>query len=380
MKYVKIIFRILVYLFAIAGLVLIAGFFAVQWHLTDIKGSIPLSDRFFTAPLEQPGASGNGSNTSGNGQNGSASSSASSSLPSPAALCKVAVLEEYAPEDAHNVLLAMGNASSSTTGINQILSVIAQKIPAGSAFADQFNACDSTAAQTVPAFDDADNGNNSNDTSVFAWANTPEWGVLQAAIAKDAPVINEVAQQTGVDPRLIVAQLIGEQLRLYTSSRTLYEAVFAPLKILGSETQFSLGVTGIKEQTAELVEQYANDPSSPYYPGPAAAHLLAFSTSDHDSERVARITNQDNHYYAYLYTALFIKEIESQWHAAGFDISQRPEIISTLYNIGFTGSHPNANPQVGGTIITINGQQYTFGSLGYEFYYSGQLANFFNMV
>src|SRR6185436_5578017 len=97
------------------------------------------------------------------------------------------------------------------------------------------------------------------------------------------------------------------------------------------------------------------------------------STTDHDTERVERITDSHNHYYSYLYTALYIKEVLTQWTNAGFDISKRPEIISTLYNIGFSGSHPNPEPHTGGSTIEIGNEQYTFGSLGYEFYYSGEL-------
>jgi len=193
-------------------------------------------------------------------------------------------------------------------------------------------------------------------TSEYAWVNTPDWQVLSAAVIKDAPVIARVSSETGVEPRLIVAQIVGEQMRIYNSERALFESAFAPLKILGSETQFSLGVTGIKEQTAEQVEQNLTASSSVYYPGPTYEHLLDFSTSDPTTERVERITDQHDHYYSYLYTALYLKEVMAQWSSAGFDISARPEILSTLYNLGFTSSHPNATPHTGGTAITINGK------------------------
>jgi hypothetical protein len=72
-----------------------------------------------------------------------------------------------------------------------------------------------------------------------------------------------------------------------------------------------------------------------------------------------------------------MRQVEAQWAHAGYDISDRPEIIATLYNLGFNRSIPKANAQAGGAPITINGVTYTFGDLGYEFYYSGELADIF---
>jgi hypothetical protein len=66
-----------------------------------------------------------------------------------------------------------------------------------------------------------------------------------------------------------------------------------------------------------------------------------------------------------------------QWQKAGQDISDRPEILATLFNIGLQNSKPKSNPQVGGSKITIDGNDYVFGSLAYEFYYSGDLINEF---
>jgi hypothetical protein len=210
-----------------------------------------------------------------------------------------------------------------------------------------------------------------------AWESTDEWNVTKAGVLKDVAMVNEVSQATGVSSRLIVSQLVGEQLRLYTSERDVFKNTFAPLKILGSQTQFSWGIMGIKEDTAIEVENNLKDPSSPYYLGPQFEHTLDFTTSDPTTERFTRITDQHNHYYAYLYTALYLKEIMTQWKNAGFDISNRPEILSTLYNIGFAHSNPNANPSVGGAEINIDGTTYTFGSLAYGFYYSDQLTDVF---
>jgi hypothetical protein len=66
-----------------------------------------------------------------------------------------------------------------------------------------------------------------------------------------------------------------------------------------------------------------------------------------------------------------------QWKKSGFDISDRPEILATLFNVGFEISVPKSNPSVGGSTIKINGKEYTFGALAYEYYYSGEMEDHF---
>ena len=61
----------------------------------------------------------------------------------------------------------------------------------------------------------------------------------------------------------------------------------------------------------------------------------------------------------------------------GIDISQRPEIIATLYNIGFKNSVPKEKPLSGGSAIEIGNNKYSFGSLAGFFYYSGELKEQF---
>jgi hypothetical protein len=214
------------------------------------------------------------------------------------------------------------------------------------------------------------------------WQKTEEWQVLSAAATKDAPVINQAAAASGVPARIIVSELIVEQLRLFFTERAFYKQFFSPLKILGSQTQFSWGVMGMKEATAIQVENNLKDPTSPFYLGPQYEHLLDFpasatSTTSISEQRFARMTDQHQHYYNYLYAALSIKEIETQWAHAGFPINARPDVIATLYNIGFEHSMPNADPKVGGAAIVINGVTYSFGALANQFYTSNFLNDVF---
>ena len=214
--------------------------------------------------------------------------------------------------------------------------------------------------------------------AVCEWNRTPEWEVVKGGLQKDAGIIARVSRETGVSGRMIAAVVVPEQTRFFTSNREVFKRYFEPLKILGSLSQFSLGVSGIKEETANAIEQYANDPSSPFYPGPGLSDLIKYQDgADHDAELFNRLTDAKNHYYSLLYTALYIKEIEEQWKRAGFDISKNPEAIATLFNVGFRASNPNANPRAAGAVIETGGHSYSYGELGGLFYGSDELTDAF---
>ena len=206
------------------------------------------------------------------------------------------------------------------------------------------------------------------------WSETREWEVVAGGLTKDIAIINAVAKETNVSPRLIAAVVIPEQIRFFTSNREVFKRYFEPLKILGSLSEFSLGVSGIKQDTAEKIEQYALDINSVFYPGDGYAQLVAYDEGqNHDSELYDRLTNDKDHYYSYLYTALFIKEILMQWERAGYDISNQPAVVATIFNLGFTNSQPKPNPVVAGTVVKLGGTNYSFGTLGGLFYESEQL-------
>lgn len=210
------------------------------------------------------------------------------------------------------------------------------------------------------------------------WSHTEEWKILEEAIRKDEQSIKKAARDSGISPRLIAANLVAEQLRLFFTEREFYKQFFSPLKILGSQTQFSWGVMGMKEETAINVENYLKDPTSVYYLGPEKAHLLDLPLDEAQKEkRFSRMTDQHDHYWSYLYAGLYMNEVIHQWSSAGFSIGDKPEIVSTLYNIGFNHSQPNAAPKIGGAEIKIGDIGWSFGGLAGEFYYSNLLTDIF---
>jgi len=230
------------------------------------------------------------------------------------------------------------------------------------------------------------NSTSSIEVDSQAWINSPQWQVLKVAITKDQASIDLAASSSGIPARMIITPLVVEQLRLFYSDREVFKEVFAPLKILGDQSQFSWGVMGIKQDTAIEIENNLESSTSPWYLGPAHAHILDYTaanltttstSTDTNTERFYRLTDENNRYYSYLYAALMIKELEIQWQKAGFPINNRPDIVATLFNIGFEGSHPNGTPQVGGAEINIGSSTYSFGGLAGSFYESGELEGVF---
>ncbi len=213
--------------------------------------------------------------------------------------------------------------------------------------------------------------------NVIPWMDGPEWPALKQAILRDSALIREAGRLSGVEPRLIVGCLVGEQIRLFNSKREMFKKYLGPVKVLSVQSQFSYGVNGIKDFTAKAVEEHLKDPTSEYYMGPAYEHLLDFETDDHVTERYNRLVDYRNHLYSYLYTGCILHQTMLQWRRAGYDISDRPDVLFTLFNVGFSQSVPKANPVPGGSHITVGDTKYTFGALGFDFYYSGELAETF---
>lgn len=215
-------------------------------------------------------------------------------------------------------------------------------------------------------------------TPICNWNQSEEWTVVVAGLTKDHVVLNRVAAQTGMDPRMIAAAVVPEQLRFFTAERETYKKYFEPLKVLGSMSKFSLGVSGMKLETAKTVERHLIDTNSAFYTGQDDAALVSYTVgADRDKVLYDRLTDAKDHYYSYLYTALYLKQIQAQWGKSGYDVAERPDVLVTLFNVGFAASKPKDSPQLGGSVIRVGGKTYSFGLLGTQFYQSDELTDLF---
>jgi len=340
-------FLIITYILAGFGLLLIAGFFSLRFGLTKTGGVIDVNDRYF------PGFFGRRKTDQIN------------SKISPD-YCKLAVIGRFYPAIAHGLFEIMSQPNfelflAKAIEAQEIYLVNDKK------YINGVEICRQTLGEVDFETED-----------FYSWQNLSEWQTLREAIIKDQEVIKNVAKKAQIDSRLLVSVLVVEQLRLFTSEREIYKQIFQPLKILGTQSKFSWGVMGMKEETAIQVEKNLETPQSVFYLGSEFSKLLDFPIKENQTaQRFSRLTDQRDHYYSYLYSALFLKQIISQWQKAGYDISGRPEILATLFNLGFDKSEPKLNPEAGGSQVEINGEKYSFGGLAFHFYYSGELAGLF---
>jgi hypothetical protein len=373
-----------VYGFAAIGFTFVVVFFAIRFHWTDVSGKVDERSAKFERQAKQAQVLGMSTATPTDlKKNGSLldithtmQDLSKQQQVKQGNLCALKVLKALSPSDAKRIWDAeLLNVSDAL--IFKMLTAAKDALASGSDFDTDVARC--TAGPIIT--DEATflgPWDGSKQSSAFAWANDAEWDALAQATVKDTDVINRAAQIAGVEPRLIVSSLVVEQMRLFHSQRELFKKFFEPLKILGNSTIISLGVMGIKPTTAEAIEQHLKDPSSPYYLGSVHEHDLDYPSGvDIEKERFNRLTDDKNRSYLYLYGALYLKQMLHQWEAAGHDIQYRPEIVGTLFNVGFPQSHPNDHPQVGGSVIAVGDHDYSFGSLSYEFYYSGQLLDAF---
>lgn len=356
-KILRITLYTVIVIFAIIGFGLTASYLAIKLHWTDDPGAVDYNDRFY------------GELAAKNKNDAKADSIYFSMQDGKRAhdYLRIIVISKFYPYNASLILNALGTADDADLA-NRMLTPIELVLKDNSDF--------QKLSREIKKLLD---GNIKRDTSytAFDWMNFPEWRDLREAIAKDKHLIDSAAGLAGVESRIVVCCLLGEQIRLYNSKREVYKSYLSPLKVLVTQSTFSLGITGMKDFTAIAIEKNLKDSQSVFYPGRQYARLLDFSTEEPDSERYHRLTQNKNHFYQYLYTALYLKQVEIQWRRSGYPINERPEILATLYNVGFPFSIPKKDPKVGGSRIKIHEKNYTFGGIAFDFYYSGELLREF---
>lgn len=212
----------------------------------------------------------------------------------------------------------------------------------------------------------------------YEWQKSEEWAVMKAAFTRDQKIINKAAFDAGVSPRTLLGGVIGEQFRFFSNRRETFKSYFEPLKILATLSNFSYGIAGLKPDTVARIDDNLKNKDSVFYLGEKMENVITYDEgADMEKVRFERITDTKDPYYSYLYVGLFMRQVSAQWGKKGYDISQDPGILSTLYNLGFNRSIPKSNAVPGGAAININGKEYSFGELGEEFYYSNELLEEF---
>jgi hypothetical protein len=352
MNYKKIkrnTFRLFLFGFAAAGIIFFFVFIAMQFGWLNVRGSVSQRNSYFN--IDKKSQVANINNTSNNNF---------------VIICKINVLNKYAPLTSGNIFKTLTRGANDDL-INKMIDSASVRFNNDFSFKADMENCRNAGSKDyiMPI-------------SAYAWADTDQWNLMREVFTRDQDIIRKAAQDSGVSPRILMSGVIGEQFRFFNNSRDSFKSYFEPLKILASLSKFSYGIGGLKPQTVATIEANLKDVNSPFYLGPSMEHIADYKDGvDVESERMNRITDSKNPYYTYLYVGLYMKEILAQWQKAGYDISARPDVLATLYNLGFYYSVPKDNPEAGGAIININNTDYTFGDIAYEFYYSGELSDIF---
>lgn len=341
--------------FALVGFFLTAAYFAIYFRFTDQKGAVDKNSRYLADINDRYSKN-------------IAKDSLQIENEKFETYERLLLLKDYYPINANNIMTALQFNNDYSEALRMIEAIDATIDKTSKYY---------TAAEAYKKNREPKQTTEASFKNSYEWMNYSEWEDFKIAVAKDKKIIDSVAKVTGVESRLIVCCLVGEQIRLFNSDREAYKKWIGPLKILSVESKFSFGVTGIKEHTAQKIESLLKDTSSIYYLGKKYEHLLDFKTDNPQQERMDRLTSFRNHFYSYMYAAVFLKQVQLQWERSGFPIDNRPEILTTLFNVGFPQSVPKSNPLVGGSTIIVKEKPYSFGMIGYQFYYSGELFDLF---
>ncbi len=341
-------FKIIVGIFTGIGIVFSGVFIAMQFGWLNVRGTITERNNSFM----------NISNTR---------KERNTKIESRAVLlCKIHTLAEYAPQTAQAINQVLETGKDSLLVIQMIESASVRF--GGNEFNQKMTTCEKVLVSTTKPLAQ----------TAYAWADSEEWSVMKSAFTRDQEYITKAAKDAGISPRILLGGVIGEQFRFFTNARDSFKRYFEPLKILASLSQFSFGIAGLKPETVARIDQNLKNPSSVFYLGKEMENIITYPAgSNEENVRFNRITDTQNTYYSYLYTGLFMRQVSAQWAKSDVDISKNPGVLATLYNLGFNRSIPKTEPRIGGAPITVNGQQYTFGDLAHEFYYSGELMDIF---
>lgn len=234
---------------------------------------------------------------------------------------------------------------------------------------------------------EVENAKQDNALSAFSFSNYAEWKDFTRLIQNDKKAIDSVAKITGVEARLIVMCVVGEQIRMFNSERERFKQQVYKYNRIILPVNRGYGISGILKNTALRIEKTLFKLNDPFFPGEYFKQCINFSDSlspfmndsieDHKFPTIQRLIRGGDHFYSYLYTALLLRQYFAQWQRQGYSLAHRPEILGTLFNLGYQKSKPSNNPKVGGSDFIVGEKKYTFGGLCYEFYYSGELFQLF---
>lgn len=362
LRIAKIVYFIAIHLLAIIAVGVIGVALAVKFKWTNDGGNVDLNSRYF-------------SEMAGKYNQGFETDSATFAKKERLFYQNLGLLSKYYPLNAKTILSAYQQTKDIQIGLRMLYAAnLRMKNHKG--YQETLKDFEKSASQAS--------------VSIYPWANFKEWKEFTKVVKADKKAIDSVAKITGVEARLIVMCLVGEQIRMFNSNREKFKQAVIPYTRLFLPRNRGYGVTGILQNTALRIESNLFDKWSPFYPGEyyqqclnlkdSFPELVVDTIEAHKFHTIQRLMQGGDHFYSYLYTAFFLRQFQAQWEKAGYSLAYRPEILGTLYNLGYQKSKPRKDPEVGGSTFRVGTKNYTFGGLCYEFYYSGELMDLYPLT
>lgn len=358
-KFFKISYFTLIHGLAVFGLFLIFTALAVHFKWTNQSGTTDVNNRYFDALADKYGKEHD-------------LDSANLVWQQDQFFQKLGILAKYKPVDARRIYSSFESTQDVTIAL-RMLDAATLMLKDHKSYQNELKLLNKA--------------HKGKDRSVYEWSNYQVWDEFCKAVTRDKAAIDSVSRITGVESRLIVMCLVGEQVRMFNSGREKFKQYVYPFSRVMLPNNRGYGVTSILEHTALRIESNLKNTRSPFYPGEYFSKCLNYNDSfpdvivdsiaAHKHKTIQRLIQGGDHFYSYLYTAFLLRQYYTQWSNAGHDISYRPEVLGTLFNIGFEKSKPRANPKAGGSTFRIGEKDYTFGGICFEFYYSGEMMQEF---
>jgi len=358
-KWLKYSYYTVLYLFAAAGAFMLCLYIAVEFKLTNVDGAIDIKNRYFEEISDKYG-------------NDLVKDGASNPKEEIMVFQKIGVIAKYRPSNAKSIMEAY---------------LVDRNVVTANRMIDAFALILKDNQNCINELSRVGSQTNYNTESAYEWSNYTVWKQFSKALVKDKKAIDSVSRLTGVESRTIIVCVIAEQLRMFNSGREKFKEYVYPFANLILPTNRGYGVSGILEHTALRIERTLSRPNDEFYPGDYFRYVVNFqdsfpervndSIAAHKHKTIQRLIKGGDHFYSYLYTALLLRQYQSQWERAGFSLANRPDVLGTLFNLGYQKSVPKKNPQVGGSTFMIGEKEYTFGGICFEFYYSGELQKEF---
>lgn len=174
--------------------------------------------------------------------------------------------------------------------------------------------------------------------------------------------IDDIWSRLWIDPLLIKSVIGVEQLRFMTTQRgKLKDAITQNLPLINF-SKFSFWLAWIKVETFRSINQDLQS----YVPQIYNKYFKSYSEEWYNDTQIIRILRDDISWIYYIWWLLLTSQ--EKWKEWWVDISNRPDIITTIYNM-WNKKAPRQNPESWWSLLDVFDKPIYFWDLGAIYYY-----------